>query len=617
METSEGKPFNAQRFWRIYLPITCAVVLASLFVTYTALCTSMPVVVKYSMSDKKVTGPIEFELTQKLVGMSLSDITVQPSVKGSWQYERKSVVQNDTLVFTPTERLRLGTTYTVKFPNAKRVIGTASIPTARFTTEKAPNLKHSGIAVLSDGDTIAADEELSIEMVATNRNLRQLELRTSPKLNTRQAVANDRLYSWKYEGTLPQGKTIVFEIYDTKNNEILLTRKVHVASAPTLKQVVKPNHFTSQDKARLVFNQAMEPSAEKLISFSIAGNGKWLNDHTYEYTPSSVTPGKTYTYTLKAGMRSQAGGMVVKDQKRYFSTTGAVVVAHTSPHGSQLSQARQSISFTFDQPVNHTATERLVSVSSGKIISKTWSGNTLYLVATNLGYQRTVTARVTAGVKNSGFGLPSTRAFTLSFTTEYRVIKLNVPYYKQQHSATCTAASLRMILAHYGVSASETGIVSKMGYSPRKMDTAKSPDEWDDPSKMFVGSIDGSIGAKTAAGPDAPPVAKAAIAYGRSASAVRGVSAAWMAQQIYAGHPVVMFGAVRGNEFITWKTPSGIITKMNRRGHATVVYGVTGAANNPISFMVHDPYYGTSSWSTAEVTANISRDAYRQAVVVY
>ncbi|MCA9336183.1 C39 family peptidase, partial [Candidatus Saccharibacteria bacterium] len=143
------------------------------------------------------------------------------------------------------------------------------------------------------------------------------------------------------------------------------------------------------------------------------------------------------------------------------------------------------------------------------------------------------------------------------------------------------------------------------------------PPVWDDPQTMFVGSIDGSITGGTGAGPDAPPVAKAARAYGRNASAVTGIDAGWIAQQLYNGNPVIMFGAFSRTGTITWKTPSGDTRIMNLTGHATTVTGVKGEPSNPIGFWVNDPLRGASYWTTAQVNANIALDPDRQAVVIY
>lgn len=176
-----------------------------------------------------------------------------------------------------------------------------------------------------------------------------------------------------------------------------------------------------------------------------------------------------------------------------------------------------------------------------------------------------------------------------------------------------------MALAYRGIGSDEMGLVNAMGYAPRSKDTSTDPPTWDDSSQMFVGSVDGSIAAGTGAGPDAPPVAKAARAYGRGASAVTGISPSWIAEQLYAGNPVLMFGAFRaGSGTTSWQTPTGKTIIMNLTGHVTTVIGVKGEPSNPLGFWVNDPLGGgTQYWSVGAVAANIARDPDRQAVVIY
>jgi len=148
------------------------------------------------------------------------------------------------------------------------------------------------------------------------------------------------------------------------------------------------------------------------------------------------------------------------------------------------------------------------------------------------------------------------------------------------------------------------------------MDRSEEGNKWDDPAQMFVGHADGGS-IYRGAGPDAPPVAKAAQASGRSATATQGISTQWVAKQLYNDNPVIVFGATRDTGFETWKTPSGKTVRMNKTSHVVVATGVKGEANNPLGFWVNDSLYGASYWTVGQMQANIARDAYRQAVVVY
>lgn len=579
--------------------------------------TALPVRFSYASSAVKADQPLVVTLNQLIQPIDTQHIKILPSIVGSWKFERKSLFDAGKLIFTPTTYFTANTKYTVTLPSTHRLYGaTTPLPTVIFTTERAPSLASGGIAAWRDGQTIASDTSFVATLASPNHHLRTLELRTNPAIETTASVADDKQFTWKPSGILPQNTDVAIEVYDTKNNESLVKKTVHVAAEPSLTNPRHRDNVDEHDTVALTFAQPIDPATAK-ITFDLAGKGAWQNDTTYVYTPEKLAPNTTYHYTIAKNLRSKNGGILQNDITGDFATIGPVVVTAMSPYGRELSQGSQTLSFTFSRPVDHASAEAHLSVSSGQITGKSWTGNTLKVTVANLGYQQTFSATIAAGVTNTSFGAPSARAFGLSFTTEVRSVRWSVPMYRQQHAGTCTAASLRMALAYRGVGSDEIGLVNAMGYAPRDMDKSTDPPTWDDPQQMFVGSIDGSITTGTGAGPDAPPVAKASRAYGRSASAVTGIGSGWIAQQLYDGNPVIMFGAFRNTGTTTWKTPSGATRIMNLTGHATVVIGVKGEPSNPLGFWVNDPLYGTSYWTAAQVNANIARDPDRQAVVVY
>ena len=91
----------------------------------------------------------------------------------------------------------------------------------------------------------------------------------------------------------------------------------------------------------------------------------------------------------------------------------------------------------------------------------------------------------------------------------------------------------------------------------------------------------------------------------------------WITQKLYTNHLVVFFGAYFDTDFTTWKTPSGRIERMNLTSHAYAITGVQGNPANPIGFWVSDPINGQAYWSASELQAQMNKDAYQQAVVVY
>lgn len=621
-EHDAPKPDGYRRFlparWPKKIKVLASGLLLAALLMFVGIKTYLPVEVKAPRESVSTQGAITLELSQTLSTIDTSRIKLSPTVDGEWHHRRGNIVNGDKLVFTPKRYFKENTTYTANFPAASRLLGGAvMLPRFSFTTEKAPLLsKKTGLGSWQNGQVMAPDQAFKLELESPNHGTRELELRLSPTFETKSSVKDDKAYTWKPVNLLPQDIDIAIEVYDLKNQESLLKLTIKTAAEPSLTSPLSRGSVDENDTIKLIFTEPINTSTAQ-ITFDTTGKGSWENDTTYTYKPDKLTPSTAYSYIIAKGLRTKAGGILLNDIKGDFTTYGPVTVIATSPSGTSLAQNQQTISFTFSRPVNQaTAVERL-SISSGTLAGTYWKGSTLYATVKDIGFQKNFSATIAAGVVNASFGLPSNRAYSLGFTTEARSARLSIPAYRQQHSGTCTAASLRMALAFRGIQSDEISLVNHMGYSPRSKDTSTDPPTWDDPQQMFVGSIDGSIKDGTGAGPDAPPVAKAARALGRNASSVTGIDAGWIAEQIYAGNPVIMFGSFRNTGMTTWQTPSGGTATMNLTGHATVVTGVLGEPSAPLGFWVNDPLSGSSYWSAGAVQANIARDPYRQAVVVF
>ena len=592
----------------------------SLFLVFFICKTQLAIKTHVVSHAHRVDRPFEIELTQAVSAIPTTKVAVSPAIDGRWEYKSGGLFGRDKLVLTPKTYFKAGTTYTVKLPAAQRMVaGTASIAPVTFKTETAPSLTKEKTAGLQASAVVAADYEFAVKLAAPNRGLRALELRTTPEIALTKSVQKDQTFSWKPKELLPQGGEVALELYDTKNNVSLLKKSVKIADEPAAPSVAKALLTSKSDPLTLVFAQPIDPESEKLITIDTPGKGAWSNDTTYVFTPENLEPGKKYSYTIKQGLRSKTGGIVTADRVGEFAARGNVGVIGTSPGGKNLPQASQVIKFTFDQPVDRASVDQRFAVSSGTVVGTSWQGNTFMATVNNLGFQQAVTARIAAGVVNAEFGLPSAREFSTTFTTEVRTVKLNIPYYRQQYAASCAAASLRMVLASKGIMASDMDIVQRMGYNPRSIDKSTTPPTWDNPQDMFVGNVNGSIVAGTGAGPDAPPVAKAARSYGINASSVTGIGIGWIAEQIHAGRAVLMFGATKpGAGYIKWKTPNGVDITMQLTSHVRTITGIVGEPHAPLGFWVHDPLTGGPRyWSAGELANNLALDPDRQAVVVY
>ncbi len=574
----------------------------------------------FTAANQSVNKPFIIDFSGALRKIDTQHIQISPKIEGVWTFKSGQLIHHDQLIFTPKNTFKTGTTYTITpIDTEQLLLGSAKMEKIVFKTKVAPGLANTGINNIKDGYTVAADYDFSVSLTTTNEKSRKLELQTTPAIVMTKSIVGDKQFIWHSATPLPQGQSVILRVYDSQNDVVLMTKTIQITAEPAVQAFSKKDHFNDGDKAIITFNEPIEPTGSKNISFNIEGKGSWQSDTVYTFTPQKVTPGQTYTYTISKGLRSKNGGILTKGILGNFTTTGAVTVIGSSPHGNDMPQGSQQVGFSFDQPVDHSSVERLFSVSAGQVTGTSWRGNTFTATVINLGYQQTITARVAIGVQNAGFGLPSAQSFSNTFNTEVRSVRLDVPYFHQQFVASCAAASLRMILAFHGVSTDDMSIIYKMGYNPSPENKTTDPYTWDDPQVMFVGDVNGSIRAGTAAGPDAQPVAKAAESYGLSASAVTGIGINWVSQQLYNGDPVVIFGATstKPTAFITWKTPSGRIESMNPSGHARTVIGVVGESSNPIGFWVSDPLSGTSYWSADALAANIRLDAYQQAIVVY
>lgn len=481
-----------------------------------------------------------------------------------------------------------------------------------FTTEPAIGLKHSGLISLDDNSVIPADYEFEVSL----RYKRDVEIKTTPELDLVKRINNNDIY-WRAKQRMPQGSNIKIDIWDISINKIIYSKILLISPSPNF-NINKDHNLVPGDELLVTFSEPISNINEKLIDFDAKGQGSWISETKYSYKLTEISPGTSYKYILKSGIRTKRGGLLEKDFVGEISTVGPVTVLSSSPQGNGLSQASQTISFSFDQSVEKSSAENNFHINTGNIESKYWQGNTLYVKVNNLGYQKNVVALIDPGIKNSGFGLPSTQTYTVSFSTETRVTKYNIPFYRQQYKASCAAASLRMIMAFKGIKTNDLDIVYRMGYNPRSIDKSTDPPTWDDPDQMFVGDINGSIGSGTAAGPDALPIVAAAQSYGRSSYRALNINTSWVADQLFNGRLVVGFGATgNSKQYIQWKTPNGRIEKMNIRSHAVAISGFMGESNAPIGFWVNDPLSnGIQYWSNSQLQAYIDLDPYKQAVAV-
>ncbi len=197
--------------------------------------------------------------------------------------------------------------------------------------------------------------------------------------------------------------------------------------------------------------------------------------------------------------------------------------------------------------------------------------------------------------------LPTTSNITASLDPA-NDIKLNVPYFRQQYLNSCESSALRMVLGFYGIKTDDMQVLQKLGYNPRPKDLVKN--EWDDPQEQFVGFVDNTNGY----GVYGLPIAYAAQAFGRTAEYRVVITPQFLAKEISAGHPIIVWGStsVTAPPYI-WNLPNGGKVRAFHGEHARVVVGVKGSIINPTGFYVHDPVNGRQFeyWMTGDLMKNI------------
>ena len=582
-------------------------------VAFAAAMTQSPLDLTYTEEGQAVDESFVLRLGSSVA--SIGHITISPELEGHWTYQTDlfGIIGAE---FSPRQSFEAGTAYTVKLSEiARRVTGGASEVVVQFRTEEAPGVLH--FSVPAKEITVAADTQFTVALKRENGMLRDVTLESDPVVAFERTQTDDG-YIWSPQSLLLQGQELNLRLKDSAGST-LLERRIIVASRPELVTSIQEYDVTPESAFDLVFSEEIDVVRlpKQAVRFDAPGEGSWLNATTYRFVPKELEPGRTYAYVIEQGVRTKAGGILEETIKRSFTTMGHVAVTSFSPRGHEVSQARQTVQIVFNQPVDKKSAEQRLSISAGEIQAISWEGNTLKATVVNLGYQNTVKVAMSPGVKPSGFGLEGVAYQSHSFTTEVRSVRLNVPYYKQVYAQSCEAASVRMALAYRGIASSDWDILQKFGYSPTHKN--QEANIWDDPQKQFVGDVNGNQGAGTGWGVYAEPVAAAVRSYGRQASTHYGISAQFLAEQLYNDRPVVLWGIWGSSAAIqTWNTPAGGTVSGPVPMHVRLIVGVKGSAENPLGFYVHDPITGSAYWSAAQLMANTQKAGpANQAVVIY
>jgi len=190
---------------------------------------------------------------------------------------------------------------------------------------------------------------------------------------------------------------------------------------------------------------------------------------------------------------------------------------------------------------------------------------------------------------------------------------LDVPWFRQTYELSCEEASLRMALAHEGISTTDGAILDVIGVDARPATFDTGAMRWGDPYVTFVGDPNGSEVALTGYGTYYPTIARAAATLGGQVlRAGEGIPPVDVYDAILQGHPVVAWvtygwgTAVRVDYVAFDGRPVPYAGPVE---HAVTVVGV-----NDASVLVNNPMSGPE-W-VSKGTFEASYATYRQMAVV-
>ena len=190
---------------------------------------------------------------------------------------------------------------------------------------------------------------------------------------------------------------------------------------------------------------------------------------------------------------------------------------------------------------------------------------------------------------------------------------LDVPWFGQAYELSCEEASLRMALAHEGISTTDAAILDVIGVDARPATFDNGALRWGDPYVSFVGDPNGSEVAVTGYGTYYPTIARAAVALGGQVlRAGEGIAPADVYDAILRGHPVVAWvtygwGAAARNDYVAFDGRQ--VPYAGPVEHAVTVVGV-----NDASVLVNNPMSGPE-W-VSKSTFEASYGTYQQMAVV-
>lgn len=546
-------------------------------------------------------------------------IHIEPEIPGNWYFENRlsRLHLSREFRFEPLETWMPDTTYTITFDELRAIfdIGDPAQNVAyTFSSQKAPQV--TSLAP-DDSESLAPDTIFTVTLDQPNAGLALFDVKTDPPVEFIQAANDDKtVYTFTPIKTLAQGTRYSAEVLQNdirvyrESGAVSFESEQRTVAIGAWKTVEAPGilHFapTGTSVSRTtdvnIFFSHM-PSVDVLASISInpAVHGDWtMEESTAIFSPvEPLQPDTTYTVTIPKNLSVDGGRFFESDADYIFTTLGAVkAVAYSPGAGATGVAVDRSIRIDFDQTVDHQSAEDAFSITPDVQGSFSWDGATLiFSPSSHMALDTGYTVKLISGIAGTS-GTPSNREYAFTFNTQPTVVRLDVPYDRQDYALSCEVAALKMALAYKGVYVSEDELMSHVGYDP----TPHNGDVWGNPYNAFVGDIRGKQ-STTGYGVYWDPIARAASAYREAESFTNG-AVQTLTHEIAKGNPIVVWGNAGTGKRVDWKTPDGETIYAFNGEHARTVKGFIGPLDNPTHIIVNDPLYGEIVYATPSFEAN-------------
>lgn len=155
------------------------------------------------------------------------------------------------------------------------------------------------------------------------------------------------------------------------------------------------------------------------IEPTISGTGEWVSTSIYRFTPDTPLDGATtYQVTVADGLTDVTGGLLEEAETVTFTTVAPTVVGFTPHIDERPIDPNQTITVTFNMPMDRVSTEAAISLSPDGALDFKWSADNRMVgitPANQLALATRYTARIgqeaTAANGNATLDAPSELVF--------------------------------------------------------------------------------------------------------------------------------------------------------------------------------------------------------------